>query len=280
MIKEKKYPDWAPKKMVDSLEARRRIDQIMTKTMQNKVVDYMLEHSTNIEACSEEQKQELRARYHGNFVLFPLKEQIGILEKLLTNPEMERVWIRISEEVKDDYEYEKFWQVCLEAVAGGRRIYQRTETQHKKHFQKIKKYALELSRSLEETDEMIYFPTTRLISDDKIEQLRTNLLIPSEKNVQHIRSYLDGVIPDIQAILHNCALKAEEISEIKPLAKKVNSRKGENTKRADVQYFVRYLSRYLREIYSKPFHEFVAAITRIVFDDINIDAEYVRQLNR
>ncbi|NBQ67604.1 MAG: hypothetical protein EBU46_01750 [Nitrosomonadaceae bacterium] len=274
-----KFLDNAPQILIQSLEIRHRLTSNLTSNVQNQVVDYMLEHITNIEACSEEQKREIRARCHEIFVLFPLKEQIEVLEKLITNPGMKKVWNKLSKEVKDDYEYEQFWQACIEAKAGGVRDFQRTKKEHEKHFQQIKECALELSRLLEETNEMFYFPITRLISDGKIDRLRAKLHAPPEASTQHVRSYLDGVIPDIQAVLHDLAVQAEKISKTAQLTKKPNSKSGEKTKGADVQYFVRYLSRYLKK-FEQPLHEVVAATARVVFDDINIDAEYVRQLNR
>lgn len=271
-MKKAKYPDWAPTELVESLKTRRKYNHIMTSTAQNKAVDYMLEHSTNIEACSEEQKQELRARYHDSFVLFPLEEQIEILERLLTNENMEKGWKSLSKRIKNANEYDKFWNTCMEAITEGRRSYQRSGAQHKEHFEKIEKYASTLSKLLEETAEMIYFPITKLISDGKIDRFRTQLHIPPEKNVQHVRSYLNGVIPDIQAILHKVAVKAEEISKVEPLVKKVNSNN------AEIHYLVRSLSKYFSTQYGQPLHGVVAATAGVIFDKPEIDADYVHKL--
>lgn len=272
MIKERKYPDGAPKKLVDLLEARRKIDRKFTSILKNQAVDFILEHRTNIEACSEEQKREHRAKYHDMFVLFPMKEQIEVLEKLLTHAEMKTAWTNLGKVKKDNYGYEQFWHACMDAIAGGRRANQRSGAEHRKHFQNIKECASTLTKLLEETDEMYSFLITELISDDRIDQLRRKLHVSSDSNIQHIRSHLDSVIPSIQAILYNISISAEKISGVEPLAKKPNSDK------ATIHYFIRHLSRYLKNQYGKPLHVVVAATTHVVFDDLDINADYVRKI--
>lgn len=271
-MKKTKYPDWAPKRLVDSLSVRRDASRKMTNTAQNKLVDYILQHSTNIEACSEDQKREHRAKYHDMFVLFPMKEQIEVLEKLLTDTEMKTAWTNLGKVMKDIYGYEQFWHACMDAIAGGRRTNQRSGAEHRKKFQNIKEYASALNKLLEETDEMYSFPITELISDDRIDQLRMKLHVSSDKNIQHTRSHLDSVIPSIQAILYNIAIRAEEISKIEPLVKKPNS------DNSSIHYFVRYLSGYLRNQYGKPLHVVVAATAHVVFNDPIINPDYVGKI--
>ena len=166
----------------------------------------------------------------------------------------------------------------MEAITGGRKMYQRSGAEHRKHFQKINKCASTLSQLLDETTELYSFPVTELISDDRINRLRENLRVPPESSAQHARSYLGGVIPDIQAILHSLATRAEKISKEELLVKKPNSKTSENTKKAAIPYFTRYLSRYLKGKYHQPLHEVVAATARVVFSNIDIDADYVRKI--
>lgn len=270
------FLDCAPEILIESLHVRRNAARMLNSNVVNKSVNYMLGHSTNIESCSEEQKRELCARFHDAFLLFPLNEQIQILEKLLTEMEAKKIWKSLGKRITNDYEYEQFWYACMEAKAGGARVYNRTKSEHTKHFLKIKEMASKLSGLLLETNELIYYPVSNLISEDRIKQLRSNL--KTDKSEQHIRSYLNETIPDIQAILNNIAVEAEKISETMPLVKKPNSINSDTTKNSAIPYFIRSLSRYLRDKYNQPLHEVVAATARIVFDGITIEADYVRKL--
>lgn len=273
-----KFLSCAPARLIKSLEARREIATILNRDTQAKSVNYMLEHSTNVESCSEEQKQELSSRYHDIFLLFPINDQIQTLEKLLTEMGAKKIWKSLGKRIKTDYEYEHFWMACVDAKAGGIKVYKRTKAEHKKHFLRINKIATELSRLLLETNELIYYPVSNLISEDRIKQLRSNL--KTDKSEQHIRSYLNETIPDIRAILNNIAVEAEKISETTPLVKKPNSKNSDTTKNSAIPYFTRSLSRYLKDKYNHPLHEVVAATARIVFDDTTIEADYVGKLLR
>jgi hypothetical protein len=280
MIMVKKSPEWAPKELIATLEAHHRYASLKTDSMEDKTLSFMLENSTNIEACSGGQKQEHLERYREAYSLLPHAELIEILEELLTGYEMRAAWTSLGKVFKDDSDYRFFWIACMEAITGGRKMYRRSGAEHRKHFQKINKCASTLSQLLDETTEMYSFPVTELISDDRINRLRENLRVPPESSAQHARSYLDGVIPNIQAILHNIAVKAEKISKEELLVKKPNSKTSETTKKAEIHYFIRYLSRYLKDEYHKPLHEVVAATARVVFNDLEIDVDYVRQLTR
>lgn len=275
MVMVKKYPEWAPKTLIDILEVLRDNIDLLTNEFQSKLVESWMNQSTNIEECSEDQKREYRARNYDMFLLFPFKEQMQILEKLLTDTEMEAAWnsLRKVEKVKkDDSEYQYFWHACVDAIAGGRRAYQRSKTAHKEHFQKIKESALSLTKLLEETNEMYSYESTKLISNERIERLCMDLGAPPGKNMQHVRSHLDGVIPSIHAILYNISIKAEEISKDEPLVKKPNSGK------AAIHYFIRYLSGYLRSQYGEPLDRVVAITVGVIFDNPEIDKDHVRKL--
>ena len=73
-------------------------------------------------------------------------------------------------------------------------------------------------------------------------------------------------------VLINISEKATQYGEEKPTVKKP---KSEN---ADIHYFVRSLSRYLRNRYNQPLHDVVAVTTEVTFDRQSIDSDYVRKL--
>lgn len=273
MIKGKKYPRWAPQELIDNLSDSEEIE-LITNEFQNKLVESWLKQSNNIDACSEEQKREHRARYSDMFLLFPLKEQQDVLEKLLTDIDMEIVWVTLDKEVNDKYAYQHFWLACVDTIAGGRRAYQRSKTEHRKHFQEIKKNAFALTQLIAETQEMYSYEITKLISDERINQLYKNLEVPIDKDKRYARLHLNGLIPSIQAILYNISIRAEEISNEEPLVKKPKS------DRAAIHYFVKHLSRYFKTQFGKPLHVVVAATTRVVFNDSAIDADLVSKITK
>lgn len=272
MNEKEKFPKWAPIALINTLITRRKLIHLMTSENQHQIVNFILEHHTNIEACSEEQKHNHIAKHHDMFDLFPQKEQVEVLEKLITNNEMETAWANLAKSIRNDYEYNNFWHTCMEAIAKGRIINQRSGAEHRKHFLEIKESASTLSRLLEETDEMHSYEITKLISDERINRLCESLRVPSEFNKQHARSFLDGAIPSIQAILYNIGIKADEVSKEKPLTKKPNSEK------AALHCFIRHLSIYLKKQYGKPLHVVVEKTAFTIFDDTSINADYVRKL--
>jgi len=200
----KKYPKWAPKYLVDSLEARYK----MAILFSDKDYADLLLKDKGFKGCSNEQIERYRARQYEAFSVFPQEKRIELLEKLLTDTRMKPAWTSISKRAKDNYEYEQFWQNCQEGIHKGRCSKKRSAAQHEKFFQKINKCSLVLSQMIEETTELDSFLIHELIDDRKIKELLTALHVPltdsdEDRNVNIARLYLSFVIPPIYAVLNS-----------------------------------------------------------------------------
>lgn len=73
-------------------------------------------------------------------------------------------------------------------------------------------------------------------------------------------------------ILLDISEKAKQYGKEEPLAKKPNS------DNADIHYFARWLSEYLKKRYGQPLHDVVAATTEVACNRLSIDSDYVRKL--
>ena len=74
-----KYPEWAPERLVNSLEANQRLaGHISDRELAN-----ILMQNINFSGCSDQQIQKYRARQYQAFEAFPQNERIELLKKLL-----------------------------------------------------------------------------------------------------------------------------------------------------------------------------------------------------
>ena len=153
-----------------------------------------------------------------------------------------------------------------------------SKKQHKEYFQKIHKHALLLAQLMNETVKFQHSSITNLIEIDSIKWLLKDLntTLPKfedeEESISYARTALTHITPSVYEILDDIAAKALTFSKEKPLVRKPNS---EN---AHIHYFVRSLSGFLKERYGQPLHEVVATTTGVIFNQQNIDTDYVRKL--
>lgn len=254
-----KYPDWAPKTLVDL-------------------------HERRIEEMDERRGLEEIGAHR---ISFSEKEETTILKKLITHVDMKGAWITLTKRAASEEDAHWFLMVCGAGIQEWRNSKKLVKSQRKMHFQKIHEHAKELSKLMSEAGEFRFFQINRLMNADSIVFLFNvlNASLPPEgedegpsedkdKIVLHMRELLSGVSPSIHMVLNDIADMAIKFSEEKPVVLKPGS------VNADIHYFIRALSARLNERYEQPLHAVVATTTKVLFDPEGVDVTegYVRKL--
>ena len=268
------YPDWAPKNLV-ALHLLHRFGKTCPgHDAEQKIAQIRKE----CKELSDQQLEELRTDLSKWSFFIPEKESAELLEKLITDQRMKTVWASITRRVETELEFVHFWGNCDKIIQEWPRTQRLSAKQHKEYFQKIHEHALVLAQLMNETVEFQHSSITDLIETDSIKELLENLdsslqkLEDEEDSINFARAFLLSVTPSIYVVLDDIVTKALTFSKEEPLVRKP---KSEN---AAIHYFVRTLSGYLKTRYAQPLHEVVAVTTEVVFDQENIDTDYVRKL--
>ena len=219
-----KFPAWAPAHLVSFLERKINLVQDMHK------LGY-----PGREWMKVEEERSVNA-----FGQLTLGQTIEYLKKLLTDPEMEQVWSRLSKQVRNISQYEKFWEVCETGIASFER----------------KEFFRELSPVKNEkffTD--IY---------DRVIELREMIVKNREFHNNH----------EARDALEEIAINASKYVEIE--APKVNN-PGSGS--ANIRIFVRQLSAFMRSEFGAPMNLAVATTASVIFGT-EITEEYVKKTIR
>lgn len=266
-------PDWAPPILV-------HLYNNYSYLMGNRAIAFESEQHIT-ELLKEDEKfnpENHRLRFHETEFGIPEEEGKKLLHKLLTNLSMKAVWASIDSRAKNKSEFREFWLACVAAISGWRNDRKKTPRQERDLFLKIRQHASELFKMMNETAEFQGYSNIDLIDSDSLEPLLQSLHdqvkdIEGQENIEYLTRYIlaDGG-PSIYQELEDIAAKALRYAEEPPIVLKPNSHK------ASIHYFVRTLSRYLRAKYDQPLHEVVAGTAGVVFDDPDINSDYVRKL--
>ena len=259
------YPEWAPITLVNYCEH--------ITNGQNYNIDSLLEDK--LETAFREIEE--------NMCMLPRDERIELLNKLLTDLRMKKVWKSLDKRIINDNQYKRFWFNCERAIAGWRYSPKYTTSERRKHFKKIHDSAIALGDMLKVSEGFKYYSMNHLTSDIEIKMLlkalNANISVSNidnykdtnEDDISYARFELSEITPDIQEILLDISNKSEKYQNIELDVKKPNS------SNADVQYFVRYLSSFLNHEYGQPLHE-VVSITASVLLNKDVDENYVSHM--
>jgi len=267
------YPDWAPQNLVEL-----HLHRLEKPSVRLDAEQQVTQIRKAFKDLSDQQIEKIRVDLNRKSFFLPAKEGTKLLGRLITDQRMKAVWASIARRVKNEIEFVNFWTSCDSMIHSWRWSQKLSTTQHRKYFHKIYEQASALSQMMNETIEFQYFSIVEQIETKSIKGLLETLdaSLPEfedeNKRIDYTRFCLNDVTPSIHEILNDIAVKALRFSKEEPLVRKPNS---EN---AAIHYFVRTLSRYLKTRYTQPLHEVVAVTTEVVFDQENIDADYVRKL--
>ena len=265
-----KYPEWAPpilveryKNRVDSNSPERKFK---TGDPDKIVADAAQKH----EGMTEESIENYRRQLYRMSLGLPDEESTALLGKLITDQRMKDVWKALAKRIDKDIELNQFFNACEGGITGWRGNLKQTPAERKVFYQEIQDTSLKLLNLMGKSGQFDFYFIQRLIDDQSIEWLMEVLDAPNE--LSYARFSVSEIVPRVHEVLIDISEKAKQYGEEESSVKKPNS------DNADIHYFVRMLSEYLKKRYGQPLHEVVAATTEVVFDRQNIDSDYVRKL--
>lgn len=271
-MKEKvmEYPEWAPSILVERHKSR--VDsKVSDRKFKTSDPDAIVADATKkYKDLTEESIENYRRYLYRMSFGLPDEESTTLLGKLITDHRMKEVWKTLARRIVKDSEFSHFFNVCEGGISGWRGDPKQTIAERKEFYQEIRDTARKLILLMHKSGRFDLYSINNLIDDQTIEWLIEALDIPSEPS--YTRFCVSDVVPHVNKVLIDISEKATQYGEEEPTVKKP---KSEN---ADIHYFVRMLSRYLKNKYKQPLHEVVAATTEVVFDRQNIDSDYVRKL--
>ncbi len=256
-----KYPEWAPPSLVEL--HKKRIDtpppDRESDTLDPDPIDADLAHRPEGIVVSES-LENFRRHLNRTSLGLPYEESTALLGKLITDLRMKKAWKTLVKRTEKDIGLYEFFSACEGGITGWRGDLKQTAAERKTFYQDIRDTALKLASLLNKADQFDRYSINEIVVD------RSNQL----SYARPVSVYETS--PHIREVLLDISEKATQYGGRKSLAKKPNS---EN---ADMHYFIRMLSQYIKNRYRQPLHEVVAATTEVVFDRKPIDTDYVRSI--
>ncbi len=265
-----KYPEWAPAILVEWHKSLTDSNSPERKFKQRNPEEYVAEAAQRHEGMTDEGIENYRRYLYRMSFGLPDEESTILLGKLITDQRMKGVWKTLTRRIEKDIEFSQFFNMCEGGISGWRGDPKQTTVERKQFYKEIQDTVGKLMFLMGKSGKFDLYLTNQLIDDQSIEWLIETLDIPNESS--YTRFCVSEIVPHINEILLDISEKAKQYGEKEPSVKKPNS---EN---ADIHYFVRALSQYLKSRYNQPLHEVVAATTEVVFDRQTIDSDYVRKL--
>lgn len=266
------YPEWAPQILVEQHKKRTDSDsperKFKTHDPETIIADVLQKQGGNI---SEENIENIRRTlYRNSLGGLPDKESTALLELLISDLRMKDVWKALAKRVKQRQEFFDFFRACEGGITGWRSDLKQTPSERRAFYQEIWDAAATLQSLMSKSSEFDYYSINKLVDDQQVEWLLDALDAPND--VSYARFSLSEITPRIFEVLNDIAAKATQYAEEESSVKKPNS------PNAEIHYFTRLLSDYCQRRYKQPLHEVVAITTSVVFDQLNIDTDYVRKI--
>ncbi|MCX7178663.1 MAG: hypothetical protein NTX56_07790 [Proteobacteria bacterium] len=272
------YPEWAPKLLI---ERHRELTNSKPSERKFKSVDpeaTIADWAQNHDFSEENIEHMRRKLYRQAFGGLPDNEQAALLKKLISDLRMKDVWRTLSKRIQKDQGFWDFFRACQGGITGWRGDQKQTTLERRKFYQEIHDTAGRLQFLMYKADAFDFYSITNLVKNETIEWLLETLdasfsdAIPDGQEDSYARFCLSDVIPSAFEVLNDIGKKAKQYGEEVPSVKKPNS------PNAQIHYFARSLSGYCQKRYEQPLHEVVAITTSVVFDEQNIDTDYIRKI--
>ncbi|MEQ1741849.1 MAG: hypothetical protein ABL869_05030 [Candidatus Nitrotoga sp.] len=266
------YPEWAPQILVEQHKKRTDNDlperKFKTQDPETIIADVLQKQGGNM---SEENIENIRRTlYRNSLGGLPDKESTALLELLISDLRMKDAWKALAKRVKQGQEFFSFFRACEDGITGWRGDLKQTPSERRAFYQEIWDAAATLQSLMGKSSEFDHYSINRLVDDQQIKWLLDEL--SGTTDIRYARFCLHDVIPSMFEILNDIATKATQYAEEESSVKKPNS------VNAEIHYFTRSLSDYCQGQYNQPLHEVVAITTAVIFDQQNIDTDYVRKI--
>lgn len=276
-----KYPEWAPKTLVEQHKRRTEGDQsarkFKTRDPETIIADIK---QTQGHDLTEANVENIRRKLYRQSMIsgLPDDERTVLLEKLITDLNMKGVWIALAKRSTHERAPWQFFTACEDAITGWRGDQKQTAAERRAFYQEIHDTAGKLQSLMHEASAFDFYSINKLVEDETVEWLIETLgasfsdTIPPGQEISYARFCLSDVIPSSFEVLQDIGEKAKQYRDKSSTVKKPNSQN------AKIHYFVRLLSNYCQQVYNQPLHEVVAITTSVIFDIPNCDDDYVRKI--
>lgn len=276
-----KYPEWAPKTLVEQHKRRTEGDQsarkFKTRDPETIIADIKQKHGHDL---TEGNAEDIRRKLYRQSMLggLPDNERTALLEKLITDLNMKGVWMALAKRATHERDPWQFFTACEGGITGWRGDQKQTAAERRAFYQEIHDTASKLQSLMHKASEFDFYSINKLVEDQTVEWLIETLdatlsdIIPAGQEVSYARFCLSEVIPSSFEVLKDIGEKAKQYRDEPSTVKKPNSQN------AKIHYFIRLLSDYCQRAYAQPLHEVVAITTSVIFDLPNCDDDYVRKI--
>lgn len=276
-----KYPEWAPKTLVEQHKRRTEGDQsarkFKTSDPETIIADLKQKHGHDL---TEANAEAIRRKLYRQLMLggLPDDERTALLEKLITDLNMKGVWTALAKRSTHERDPWQFFTACEHGISGWRGDQKQTATERQEFYQEIYDTAGKLQSLLNEASAFDHYSINKLVEDQTVEWLIETLgasfsgSISVGQEISYVRFCLSEVIPSSFEVLQDIGEKAKQYRDDSSIVKKPNSQN------AKIHYFVRLLSNHCQRVYNQPLHEIVAITTSVIFDLPNCDDDYVRKI--
>ncbi len=269
------YPEGTPQILVEVHQRQTNRDPLTASKFRSHDIEVIIadlvQKYSGDEKLTEENIEDIRRNlYRNSLGGLSDQESTDLLERLITDLRMKDVWKSLAKRIEDEREYVQFVNACEGGITGWRGDLKQTPSERKAFYQEIWDAAAKLQSLMGKSGEFHHYYINSLVGDKEIEWLQEVLEAPND--VQYTRFCLHDIIPSIYEVLNDVAAKAKQYAEEEPSVKKPNS------PNAEIHYFIRLLSSYCQRRYNQPLHETVAITASVIFDQMNIDTDYVRKI--
>ncbi len=277
-----KYPEWAPKPLIEQHKRRTEGDQsarnFKTSDPETIIADIKQKYGHDLTEANAEAIRRKRYRQSIFGGGLPDDERTALLERFITHQNMKGVWIALAKRSTHERDPWEFFTACEHGIAGWRGDQKQTAAERRSFYQEIHDTAGKLQSLIHEASAFDHYSINSLVEDQAVEELIEFLgasfpaHVPAGQEVSYARFCLLDVIPSSFDVLQDIAEKAKLYRDESSRVKKPNSQN------AKIHYFVRLLSDYCQRKYSQPLNEVVAITTSVVFDLDNCNDDYVRKI--
>lgn len=217
------------------------------------------------------------------------EESVRIFEVLACNPNMEAAWEKLNKVFDDTRRQPDTWRFadfCYQTIGAWQFSPIRTPAEHKEHFEKIANDLRDVVWRIISEPEFgmigqmaATVRSTEMIKNDDLKWLLDTInadpidgtYIKDEKAaVSYLRFCLGDLIPELHVYAEWIAKKAERIAAQPSISDRPNRDSAQRT------FFVKHLSKWFRDKFSKPMHEVVAEVASALFNEV-VTADTVRK---
>lgn len=273
------YPDWAPTMLVNDHKRKVKLVSDNDKKSLSDPDVYIeeLRKQEQYKTFTAEAFENLRQQLWRTSLDLPNNEAIILLEKLITDQRMKEVWASLLRHKVGEKDAFYFWRSCELAIIGWRGEPKIANKEKQNILKEIQNSAAKLQSNIHKLSEFEFYSINKLIDDESVKWLLkvldSDLNIKNESvKINHARLSLADVIPTFDEVLMDVHSKAKILMSKELIVKKPNS---EN---AEIHYFARKLSGWLKGYFGQPLHDVVAITSSVALDAISIDSDYVRKL--